>query len=264
MSTDHLRPRVLVTRENPGPLAEAIALAGGDPVLLPLLSTRWLPFELPGGATLDDWDWIAFTSVRAFEAVARAAERQGWNWPPGSRSAAVGDRTADELTAHGWMPECVAPEGTARSLADCLSTSFPMLRARVLFPCSAIAEPTLPDTLRQQGALVEVVPVYTTVTAWADAPEQLPFLSRELTEALRGGCVATCASSSAVRALNDLAFAAGVLDDLRRTAIAALGPTTAGAARNLGLSVTEADGRSLACLARKAVELAATGGARKS
>lgn len=264
MSPNPSRPRVLVTREDPGPLAEAIAIAGGEPILMPLLSTRWLPFDLPPRTRLDDYDWVAFTSVRAFEAIAAAAERREWDWPPQCRSAAVGDRTADELTAHGWMPECVAPEGTARSLSDCLATSFPMLGARVLFPCSAIAEPTLPDALRAQGAVVEVLPVYTTVTIWADAPEKLPFLTRELSEALSGGCVATCASSSAVRALNDLAFAAGMLDPLRRTALVALGPTTAAAARGLGLTVTEADGRSLACLARKAVELGAIRGAPQS
>ena len=44
MSSDHPRPRVLVTREDPGPLAEAIATDGGEPILLPLLATRWLPF----------------------------------------------------------------------------------------------------------------------------------------------------------------------------------------------------------------------------
>jgi len=257
MSTNRPMPRVLVTREDPGPLAEAIATAGGEPILMPLLATRWLPFELPGGRQLDDFDWVTFTSVRGFEAIAQAAERHEWNWPPQSRCAAVGDRTADELTAHGWMPECVAPEGTARSLADCLTTSFPMLGARVLVPCSAIAEPTLPDALRAQGAVVEVLPVYTTVTVWADAPERLPFLTRELSEALVGGCVAACASGSAVRALTDLAFAAGLLDALRLTPIAALGPTAAAVARSLGLPVTEADGRSLACLARKAVELGA-------
>jgi uroporphyrinogen-III synthase len=139
-----------------------------------------------------------------------------------------------------------------------------MLGARVLFPCSAIAEPTLPDTLRAQGAQVEVLPVYTTVTVWADAPEKLLFLTRELADALEGGCVAACASGSAVRALNDLAFAAGLLDALRRTSIAALGPATAAAARGLGLAVAEADGRSLACLARKAVELGAGRGAHQS
>src|SRR5262245_27264754 len=92
-------PRVLVTRQEPGPLAEAVARAGGAPIALPLLATRWLSFELPGGRNLDDYDWVAFTSVRALEALSRAAPDRRWSWPPESRSAAVGNRTADELQA---------------------------------------------------------------------------------------------------------------------------------------------------------------------
>jgi uroporphyrinogen-III synthase len=125
-----------------------------------------------------------------------------------------------------------------------------------LFPCSAIAEPTLPDGLIEAGAQVDVVQVYTTVTRWSDAPELLPFLGRELKAALERGCTPSVASPSAVRALIDLAAAAGVLDVLRRRPIAALGTTTAAAARAAGLTCVEADGRTLACLARKAVEIA--------
>lgn len=249
------RPCVLVTREDPGPLAEAIARAGGEPIALPLLTTRWLPFELPAGRTPDDYDWVAFTSFRGLEAIARESERQGWPWPPRSRSAAVGDRTRDELQALGWMPECVAEESTARGLVRVLEERG-VLGARILFPCSAIAEPTLPEGLVQAGALVDVVHVYTTVTRWTDAPEVLPLLGRELKSALERGCTPSVASPSAVRALVDLAAAAGVLDLLRRRPVAALGTTTAAAARAAGLQCFEADGRTLACLARKAVEIA--------
>jgi uroporphyrinogen-III synthase len=113
----------------------------------------------------------------------------------------------------------------------------------------------LPEGLRRAGAQVDVVPVYTTEEKWQGAPEQLPLLGRQLRDALEGWCVATCASPSAVRALVDLAFSAGILEALRGTPIVVLGPTTAAAARSRGLSATEADGRSLACLARKAVEV---------
>jgi uroporphyrinogen-III synthase len=248
------KPRVLVTREDPAPLAEAVALAGGEPIPLQLLATRWLPFELPGGTTLEDYDWVTFTSMRAVEAVVRESERRRWSWPPQSRCAAVGDRTAHELQALGWMPECVAEDGTARGLLACLSAQG-VFGARVLFPCSAIAEPTLSEGLTRAGARVEVLHVYTTVTAWAEAPEKLPFLARDLKAALDQGCTVTVASPSAVRALVDLAAAAGSLDALRRSPVAALGPTTGAAARAVGLRCSEANGRSLACLARKAVEI---------
>ena len=104
-------PRILVTREDPGAARRGHrhGRRGADPAaasLHPLAPLR----DVPGGRTLDDYDWVTLTSVRGFEAIARTAEREGWDWPPQTRSAAVGDRTADELTAHGSMPECVAPE----------------------------------------------------------------------------------------------------------------------------------------------------------
>lgn len=247
-------PRVLVTREEPGALADAVARAGGNPVLLPLLVTRWLAFDLPAGRGVEDYDWVAFTSVRALEALARRATAQEWPWPPATRAAAVGDRTAHELQALGWMPECTSESSTAAGLVECL-LQHQVFGARILFPCSAVAENTLPEGLRRGGASVDVVPVYTTESAWVQAPEHLPFLAGELTTALRLGCVPTCASPSAVRALVDLASAAGMLDVLRRGPVAVLGPTTATAAREHGLRPVESDGRTLACLARKAVDL---------
>jgi uroporphyrinogen III methyltransferase/synthase len=249
---------VIVTREDPGPLAEAVSRAGGDPILLPLLSTRWLPFEIPDGKAPDDYDWVAFTSARAVEAIAAAAERLGWSWPPAARAAAVGDRTAHELQAQGWFPECVSEDTTARGLLRCLVTHG-ILGARLLFPCSAIADGTFPDGARAAGARVDVVPVYSTVTAWEAAPEKLHFLARDLAARLAAGCVVTVASPSAVRALVELAGAAGALEVLRRSWVAALGPTTAAAARAGGLRCEEADGRSLTCLARKAVALGSSG-----
>jgi uroporphyrinogen-III synthase len=254
MATRPVTPRVLITREDPAPLAEAVARAGGVPVVLPLLTTRWLPFALPEKRRLEDYDWVAFTSVRALDAVVRHVQREAWVWPPETRCAAVGDRTAHELQAQGWMPECVSDTSTARGLLQSMAT-YGMLGARVLFPCSAIAEKTLPDGLRTLGAVVDVVPVYTTTAVWDEAPEKLPFLGRELAAALRSGCVATCASPSAARALVDLASASGALETLRTTPIAVLGPTTARTAHELGLRSVESEGRTLACLARKAVEL---------
>ncbi len=251
-------PRVLVTREDPTPLAEAVVVAGGEPVLLPLLHTRWLEWSLPEGRLLDDYEWVAFTSVRGLEAVARTAERLGWSWPPEARAAAVGDRTGCELQAQGWMPECVAPESNAQSLVESLHATG-VFGARILVPCSALAEATLAEGLRQAGASVDVIHTYTMEPVWTGSPEHMALMGRDLRDALARGCVVTCASSSAVRALVDLAGAAGVLDSLRRARVAVLGPVTASAARSLGLTVEEADGRSLACLARKAIAIGASG-----
>jgi uroporphyrinogen-III synthase len=180
------KPRILVTREDPRPVIEAVTLADGEPIELPLLVTRWLEFELPGDRTLDDYDIVAFTSARAVEALARAAERRRWSWPPSSEAAAVGDRTANELCAHAWMPECVSSESTARSLVTCLLARGVKGR-RVLFPASALADTTLPEGLHAAGAIVDVVPVYTTETPWTHDPQRKQALAPRLAAALRGG-----------------------------------------------------------------------------
>ncbi|MFQ5601144.1 MAG: uroporphyrinogen-III synthase [Candidatus Krumholzibacteriia bacterium] len=256
MSTtrDERAVRVLVTREDPRPVEDAVVLAGGKPVGLSLLVTRWLPFEIPGGRRLADYDWVAFTSVRALQGLVAEAERLGWDWPPEVPSAAVGDRTAHELQARGWMPECVSDDRSARGLVECLSARD-VVGARILFPCSAIAEPTFPEGMRQSGAQVDVVSVYTTESTWARDPQKKAELESRLVEALEDDAVATCASPSAARALAELAEAAGVIERLRATPIVVIGPTTAKAVHGLGLQAVEAGGRSLACMARKAVEV---------
>lgn len=251
---DGRSPRVLVTREDPEPVSRAVRLAGGEPIELPLLVTRWLPFQIPDGRGLDDYAWVAFTSARALEAIAARATEEGWTWPPRVPAAAVGDRTADELQACGWMPECVSEEASAEGLVECLSARG-IAGAHVLFPCSALAEPTFPDGARAAGALVDIVHVYTTETVWTAEPQLKQLLARQLSAALAAGCVPTCASPSAARALAEIAQVAGVMSGLRQRPIVVMGETTARAVRALGLEPVEAGGKSLALMARKAVEI---------
>jgi uroporphyrinogen-III synthase len=245
-------PKILVTREDPAPVSRAVRLAGGEPVELPLLATRWLAFELP--AALEDYDWVAFTSARALAALAAKAEAERWLWPPRVPAAAVGDRTAHELQARGWIPECVSRQANARGLVERLRARG-IGGARILFPCSALAEPTFPDGARAAGAVVDAVHVYTTETVWARDPVQMGALGRQVAQVLEGGCVATCASPSAARALAEIAAAAGAAAALQRTPIVAIGETTASAVRELGLRAVDAGGHDLALLARKAVEV---------
>jgi uroporphyrinogen-III synthase len=250
-------PAILVTREDPGPVCEAVRTAGGEPVDLALLVTRWLPFEVPGGRHLDDYDWIAFTSARALDALARRAVRDAWNWPPRARAAAVGDRTAHELQARGWMPECVSTGTGARGLVKALQARVGA-GERLLFPCSTLAESTLPDGMRAAGAVVDVVHVYSTETVWERNPERKTEIAARLRNALREGCVPTCASPSAVRALVEAAEAAGVASQLRQMPLVVLGPTTANAARNLSLDPIDSGGKNVTSMARRAVEVART------
>lgn len=246
-------PGVLVTREDPRPVLEAIELAGGRAVAMPLLHTRWLPFDMPMGMSLDSYDFVAFTSARALQALDAAVEKRGWNWPPKSAAAAVGDRTAHELQARGWLPECVSRTASARSLAHAM-IRHGISAKRILFPCSAIADETFPDTCRNAGALVDVLPVYTTEPAWSEKPARKLELQRVLCENLRQGCVITCASPSAIKVLVDLAEGADCGDLLLKTPLVVIGPTTEKAARKRSLQTITCEERTFASMARKAVE----------
>jgi len=246
-------PGVLVTREDPRPVLDAIKLAGGRAVAMPLLHTRWLPFDMPSGMTLDSYDFVAFTSVRALHGLDAAVEKRGWNWPPKSAAAAVGDRTAHELQARGWMPECVSQTASARSLAQAM-IRHGISAKRILFPCSAIADATFPDTCRDAGALVDVLPVYTTEPAWSDKPARRLELQSILRDNLQQGCVITCASPSAVKVMVDLAESASCSELLLKTPIVVIGPTTERAARKRSLQTITCEERTFASMARKAVE----------
>jgi uroporphyrinogen-III synthase len=170
------------------------------------------------------------------------------------RLQSEGDRTAHEMQARGWMPECVSEEASAHGLVQALQTRS-VKGARILFPCSAIAEPTFPEGMRAAGALVDLVHVYTTEPVWLQHPLEKPRLARQLAEELRRGCIATCASPSAARALAELAQEAAAFRELQRTPIVVIGTTTARAVSDLGLQPVDAGGRSLGFMARKAVEI---------
>ena len=252
------RPRVLVTREDPSPVSQAVRLAGGEAVELPLLRTCWLDFELPRNQRLEDYDWIAFTSARALEALVNRSRRERWTWPPPVRAAAVGDRTAHELQARGWTPACVSSGSGAQSLVECMRAQG-IVGKHILFPCSAIAEPTFPEGMHAAGGFVDAVPVYTTETVWSGDAGKMTSLAERLAAEMQRGCVVTCASPSAVQALAELAAAVQESERLRRTPLVVMGPTTARAAAGLGLHAIDAGGKSLGDMARKAVEIGRRG-----
>jgi uroporphyrinogen III methyltransferase/synthase len=250
-------PPVLVTREEPRPVVEAVEQSGGRAVVLTLLRTRWLSFHLPEDMTLDSYDIVAFTSARALQALDRVTDERQWTWPPSSAAAAVGDRTAHELQALGWLPESVAPGASSRSLASTLVRRG-VRGKRILFPCSALADAVLPDACRRAGAQVDVVPVYTTEASWTGQPALKMELQRLLKENLEQGCVITCASPSAVKVLSQLAEPADMQALLRQAPLVAIGPTTERAAHKRSLQAIVSVERSLASMARKAVDVART------
>ncbi len=237
------------------PLAELLRDEGAVVVDWPTLGFEGPadrgPLQRALGA-LESYDWIAFTSARAVDAVLASRAR----CPDALRVAAVGPATKRALEAGGWRAD-VTGAGGALALVRGWAGAYDLAGARVLFPAGSLAEATLEQELSERGARVERVEAYRTRPAPPDA-------HRVRADLERGVDVVTFASPSSVRAL------AACLDAVWPVALgecgfAAIGPTTRAALIDAGVPpglVTSAPSPGLDGLVRAAVEAARRGRAR--
>ncbi len=204
--------------------------------VLPFPTIRIRPLENPAllreaarGAA--DYDWLVFTSVhgvQAFGAALAAVGRQ-----PGTlrdvRIAAIGPATAEAVReALSLEVEVVPGEYRAESLAAAILEAEPAPSGRrVLLPRAAEAREVLPRLLEAAGARVDEVPAYH--TTFVDPTE-----AEDLRGRLGTGEIdwLTFTASSTVRG-----FVSAVGAEAGRARVAAIGPITAGTARELGLPV---------------------------
>lgn len=177
---------------------------------------------------LGDYDWLLFTSrnaVRFFPVVGEMS----------ARVAAIGPGTAAALRERGVAVDLVAEDSVAEGLLAALQHE-PVAGKRFLLPRAQEARDVLPDSLRARGALVDVVPVYKTVSPVPDA------------ECPRGDWVVLMSSSSA-RAWRQVCSA-----DIPCLCI---GPITAATAREQGFTrVVEADRHDADGVVEKLLEVA--------
>ncbi len=216
-------------------LALLLAEAGAMPVFYPCVDIAPPDDPAPLDAALraaerGEFDWLALTSANAAWAVSRRLAELGLPLTilHGLRLAAVGPATAaaarDTL---GLEVDVIPDEFSSAALAQVLT---PLAEARVLLPLSSLAETTLTDALRAQGALVTCVVAYQTVIGSGGVDLPL-LLRREEIDAI------TLTSSSAAtnlrrRVLNE----GGDETSLRQVPIGCIGARTAETARATGLA----------------------------
>ena len=230
MSRPLQRRRIVVTRspEQASALCDRLAQLGAEPVALPTIQFVPLP---PGPLDaalqrLERYEWLIFTSANAVRFFFERVEEVGLvrPWP---RVAAAGTATAAALAERGvavdFVPDKFIGEAVALGLGN-------VAGQRLLLPRAKIGRPKIATMLRWQGAEVDDVPLYDTVTATPD-PEALAALSR-------GIDAITFTSPSSVRnflkILDDAGCNRSILDG---AVIACIGPITAAAARENGLAV---------------------------
>jgi uroporphyrinogen-III synthase len=224
--------RILVTRrrEQADDLVDALQALGATVVEVPLIAQ--VPPEntapLDGAlGRLPSYEWLAFTSANAVEAVAERMARLGAKLPAEVRLASVGPTTAQAIAAR-FTPRRPDLQPDSEYRAEGLLKAFRAIvlaGRRVLLPVSDRARDTLAAGLRAQGAEVEVVTAYRMVTP-ADVRS---CLERAVADGID---LVILASPSAVEGL------VGALgDQARGLAIAVIGPVTEQAARQAGLDV---------------------------
>ena len=179
--------RILVTRrsEQSRSLVDALSALGATVVEVPLIAQE--PPE--DGSPLDralgrlaSYEWLAFTSANAVDAVADRLDQLGGKLPARLRLASVGPATAHAI-AERFTGRGVDLQPVSRYRAEGLVEAFRALDLagqHVLLPVSDRARDTLAAGLRAQGARVETVIAYRTVTP-GDASDRLQGVLAEFT-----------------------------------------------------------------------------------
>ena len=227
---------VVVTRPRArsGPFESALREEGARVLSFPTI--RIAPLEDPAElrealGRAGDYDWIVFTSVNAVESVATMVGSDDGAGSPLAelRAAAIGPATAAAARERlGLKVEVVPDEYRAEELASAiLGAAGEVSGMRFLLPRAAEAREALPRILEASGAVVDEVAAYRTLLA---DPEEAGALRRSL-EAGEVDWV-TFTASSTVRG-----FARAVGPELGPARVAAIGPITAGTAREEGLRV---------------------------
>ena len=225
--------RVVVTRARAqaGELTAALEALGAEVIELPTI--RIVPPADPeplrrAAAEAASFDWIVFTSVNAVERFAAALEGTGGDVRRlrGVRVCAVGPATAAALAARGARADVVPEAFVSDAAAGAMSAVDELRGRRILLPRASAARAALPEALRAAGARVVEVEAYATELDGRGA--------EAVRERLAAGevDVVTFTAGSTVRA-----FAALVGTQLGRARVAAIGPVTSAAAREVGIRV---------------------------
>ncbi len=225
------------TREQAAALVEPLEELGADVLALPVIAIvepeDWGQVDI-AIAHLSDYDWVVLTSSNGVDRFLTRVREHGLDpaerlASSGVNVAAVGSATASRLQSAGVTVDLVPRDFRAEGLIEAFRDADVCHGRRVLIPRALEAREILPETLRELGCEVDVVPVYRTVPAEPD----LDVLDR-----IRKGSVdaVTFTSGSTVRnfiaLLDKVGLDAGA--HMKRLVVASIGPVTTEALRKRG------------------------------
>ncbi len=218
-------------------MKDRVSDLGADPVMFPTIKIVPPEDYGPLDAAIEraaSYDWIVLTSVNGVE---RFFERyftlkEDIRNLHGPRIGAIGPVTASSIRKKGLKVDLLAKEFKAEGLLAGLSDED-VVGKTFLIPRAEQAREILPETLKQRGATVDVVPVYRTVV-----PEDA--VVQDARRLLETGSidVVTFTSSSTVRHFAEMVGPDIAASLSKSTVFASIGPVTSQTMREHGMTVT--------------------------
>lgn len=226
--------KILVTRarEQASSLVELLESKGAHCIQAPMIKIA-PPDEYKqideSIASLNKYDFVIFTSANSVQQFMERVLFKGSDSRSfaGIKIASIGQATTESLRKYGLVADLTAKEATAEGLIKTLDGKA-LRDKKILLPRAQKAREVLPDWLREQGAQVDVLPVYQTIIGDADAGSLKKALANSEID------IVTFTSASTV---NNLLCMLGSEGEalLAKTATACIGPITATACKDKGL-----------------------------
>lgn len=226
-----IRVAVTRTRAQAEELARPLHELGAQVLIAPLIKIS--PFidddtVRAAAASVRAYDWLIFTSVNGVELFVQALQREGFTAETLSkvRVACVGPATAAAATRHGIRTDIMPDEFTGDAIAETLAQRLNLQGLRVLLARAHGGRESLPERLREHGALVSDIQLYRSELDHEGATLLRERIAADLLDVL------TFTSGSTVRYFAQAVGAPG------RALIAVIGPATAEVATQLGMRVS--------------------------
>ena len=180
---------------------------------------------------IGEFDWVVLTSANGADFFLETLLRGTGDIRElkGVRLCAIGTATAARLSRYGLRVDLVPDESRAEGVADALRATGDLTGVKVLLPHAELARDVLADQLRKCGAEVTDVVAYRTVVDGGDVDIYGMLLDKQID-------AVTFTSASTVRNFVTILGAESAADLLHATVVAAIGPVTAEAAQQLGIT----------------------------
>ena len=223
--------RIVVTRDRrqSSMLAEPLEALGAEILIVPVIEIA----DPEGSSPIDkaiqnlaSYDWVIFTSVNGVRHFVEALDRSDRDLRSlKAKLCAIGSTTRAAVEALHLRVDVTPEKYVAESLLEALAGED-LKGKRILLPRAAVARDLVPVTLRERGAVVDVVEAYRTVI-----PEDAAALAKKAL-AHKPDWI-TFTSSSTVANL----LAVTGKEELAGIKVASIGPVTSATAREAGLTV---------------------------